>query len=66
MHNGQPIDARTHISYQRLALTLVERIVCLLRPDEIDDCAQQFYFDIRQHFGQEAAPKKEGNSHVHD
>jgi hypothetical protein len=66
MHNGQPIDPTTHISYQRLAWTLVERIQCLLRPDEVDDCAHQFYVDIREHFAQEPAPGKEGNSHVQD
>jgi hypothetical protein len=65
MHNGQPIDATTHISYQQLALTLVSRIQFLIRPEDIDDCARQFYLDIRQHFAQETASRKEGNSHVH-
>ena len=53
MHNGQPIDPETHISIVRLSWRLVERIQNLLRPDEIDDCARQFYLDIREHRQQE-------------
>ena len=53
MHNGQPIDPETHIYCVRLAWRLVQRIQNLLRPDEIDDCARQFYLDIREHRQQE-------------
>src|SRR5262249_1468865 len=52
MHDGQPIDAATHITCVRLAWTLVHRIQNLLRPDEVDDCARQFYLDIRAHYEQ--------------
>jgi hypothetical protein len=53
MHEGQPCDPATHISCVRLAWTLVNRIQSLLRPEEINDCARQFYLDIREHLEQE-------------
>jgi hypothetical protein len=65
MHNGQPIDSARHVLYQRLAWALVNRIQCLLRPDEIDDCARQFYLDIRDHMKPNDTPKENG-SNVHD
>lgn len=51
--DGQPIDAETHILCQRLAWALVNRIAAILRPDEINECAKQFYLDIRDHLSRE-------------
>jgi hypothetical protein len=42
VHNGQPIDSATHIACVRLTWTLVSRIQSVLRPEEINACAQQF------------------------
>ena len=53
MHEGQPCDPATHTSCDRLAWTLVNRIQCVLRPEEVNDCARQFYLDIRDHLEQE-------------
>lgn len=64
MHEGQPIDPATHIACVRLAWTLVNRIQLLLRPEEIDECARQFYLDIREHMKQRAAQQEDG-SHAH-
>jgi hypothetical protein len=47
MHHGQPIDSATHVFCVRLAWTLVNRLVAVLRPEEINECARQFYEDIR-------------------
>lgn len=52
-HPGQPCDPAAHVCYTRLAWTLVNRIQSVLRPDEINDCAQQFYLDIREHLEHE-------------
>jgi hypothetical protein len=57
MHDGQPCDPATHISCIRLAWTLVHRIQSLLRPEEINDCAKQFYLDIREHLERERGKK---------
>jgi hypothetical protein len=62
--DGQPIDPTTHISCVRLSWTLISRIQGLLRPDEINDCARQFYLDIRRHLQQEKPPATEDGSHV--
>jgi hypothetical protein len=53
MHEGQPCDPATHVFCVRLAWTLVHRIQAVLRPEEIDECARQFYLDIRNHLQQE-------------
>lgn len=53
MPDGQPTDPATHIFCIRLAWTLVNRIQSLLRPEELNDCAYQFYLDIREHLDQE-------------
>jgi hypothetical protein len=53
MHNGQPIDPATHIFCVRLAWALVSRIQSVLRPEELNDCARQFYLDIREHLDQD-------------
>jgi hemerythrin superfamily protein len=60
MHDGQPIDPATHIACVRLAWKLVHRIQAVLRPDEIDECARQFYRDIRDHVEQEKLPARGG------
>ena len=61
-HDGQPIDTATHIHCVRLAWTLVSRISGLLRPEEVNQCAQQFYLDIREHehMQRQSNPEKEG------
>ena len=46
--NGQPIDPATHIFCVRLAWKLVHNIQNLIRPEEINDVARQFYLDIRE------------------
>jgi hypothetical protein len=53
MYEGQPCDPVTHVFCVRLAWALVQRIQSVLRPEEINDCARQFYLDIRQHLEQE-------------
>jgi hypothetical protein len=58
MHPGQPIDPATHVSYIRLTWTLIQRIQTVLRPDEINDCAAQFYEDIRAHFQQQRSERQ--------
>jgi hypothetical protein len=55
MHPGQPCDPGTHVFCVRLAWTLVERIRSILRPEEIDECARQFYLDIREHLERQKA-----------
>lgn len=53
MYEGQPCDPATHVFCVRLAWALVHRIQAVLRPEEINDCARQFYLDIRQHLEHE-------------
>jgi hypothetical protein len=53
MYEGQPCDPATHVFCARLAWALVQRIQSVLRPEEINDCARQFYLDIRVHLEHE-------------
>jgi hypothetical protein len=57
MHDGQPCDPATHVFCVRLAWTLVHRIQSVLRPEELNDCARQFYLDIRELLEQEIGKK---------
>jgi hypothetical protein len=56
MHPGQPIDSATHVFCVRLAWTLVNHLVALLRPEEVNDCAAQFYQDIRDALQKQEQP----------
>lgn len=60
IHDGQPIDSATHIFCVRLSWTLVNRIRSLLRPEELNECARQFYLDIREHMQQQNNPETGG------
>jgi hypothetical protein len=57
IHDGLLCDPATHVFCVRLAGTLVHRIRSVLSPEELDECARQFYLDIRELLEQEKGRK---------